>query len=274
MARSDVICSVAEYSAVAAEVDLLDVRWRLGEPAGEGRQRYLGGHLPGARFLSLEGVLTAHTGNPLDGCHPLPDPEDLARGLGELGITGDRQIIVYDEPGSFAAGRAWWVLTWAGLDVRVLDGGITAWTAAGLPLVAGEVAAEPTTITLAPGQLPTIDADDAAAWPGILIDARAAERYRGEIEPIDPRAGHIPGAINVPVTQLWAADGTLPDDLTLRELFPADSTPMAAYCGSGVSRPRPSLALEGAGVEASLFGESWSGWSNDPARPAALGERP
>jgi thiosulfate/3-mercaptopyruvate sulfurtransferase len=274
MARTDVICSVAEYLALAGAVDLLDVRWQLGEPAGAGRERYLAGHLPGARFLSLEDVLTEHTGDPLDGRHPLPSLATLAGGLGRLGLTGDRPIIVYDEPGSFAAGRAWWVLTWAGLDVRVLDGGITAWMAAGLPLEAGEVIAEPTTIALTPGRLPSIDADIAEAWPGTLIDARAGERYRGEVEPIDPRAGHVPGAVNVPVTLLWATDGTLPDDDTLRALFPFGPEKVAAYCGSGVSAAQTVLALKALGVDAALYPGSWSAWSNDPARPAAVGERP
>lgn len=254
---------------------LLDVRWRLGEPAGAGVERYREGHLPGARFLDLEAVLTGSHSDPLQGRHPLPTPEQVASGLAALGIDAAREIVVYDEPRSFAAGRAWWVLRWLGLDVRVLDGGLTAWQAAGAPLETGDPApTEPIQIgPLTPGQLPTLTADEVAEFDGLLIDVRAPERYRGEVEPIDPKGGHIPGAVNRPVGAFWSADGTLPAPDTLRDLLalPEDE-PVAVYCGSGVSAAQELLALTSLGIEAALYPPSWSGWSADPDRPVAVGE--
>ena len=254
---------------------LLDVRWRLGEAPGTGLDRFREGHLPGARFLDLEAVLTGPHADPRQGRHPLPSPEQVASGLAELGVDPAREIVVYDEPGSFAAGRAWWVLRWSGLDVRVLDGGLTAWLASDGPLETGAPAPRPPTQVgpLTPGRLPTLTADEAAAFEGTLIDVRAAERYRGEVEPLDPRAGHIPGAVNRPVGPFWAADGTLPPAEKLKELLdlPAGQ-PVAAYCGSGVSAAQVLLALASLGVEAALYPPSWSGWSSDPSRPVAVGE--
>ncbi len=199
---------------------LLDVRWRLGERAGAGFDRYLQGHLPDARFLDLEAVLTGPTIDPTLGRHPLPDIDQLGAGLGALGIDPALPIVVYDEPGSFAAGRAWWVLRWAGLDVRVLDGGIAAWVAAGNLLETEEPpSAFGPPLALTPGHLPTLDADGVAAFDGTLIDVRAPERYRGEVEPIDAQAGHIPGAVNRPVGGYWTSDGTLPGESELRDLL-------------------------------------------------------
>jgi thiosulfate/3-mercaptopyruvate sulfurtransferase len=278
--RAQHLVSVDELVPRLPAVRLLDVRWRLSDEPGDGRLRYAQGHLPGARFLDLEAVLTGHTGNPLDGRHPLPDVDTLAPGLGELGVEADDDLVVYDEPGTFAAERAWWVLRWAGLRVRVLDGGLPAWVAARQPLQQGEppeVAA--TSLDLTVGHLPTVDVDQAAelAHTGVLVDARAGERYRGEVEPLDPRAGHIPGAVNVSAATLYD-DGRMPSDDDLRRLLhPAlggrdeSSTPVAAYCGSGVSAARDVLALAVLGVDAALFPGSWSAWSNDPRRPAATG---
>ena len=271
MARDDVVMTVEQLAERLAEVDVLDVRWRLGEPGGAGRDRYREAHLPGARFLDLETVLTRH-GEPTEGRHPLPDADTLARGLGELGVDGSRPVVVYDEAGSFAASRAWWVLRWAGLDARVLDGGIDAWTAQNRPMTSGDTRVRPVVLQVATGQLPTIDADGAAGFDGTLMDARAPERYRGETEPIDLVAGHIPGAVNVPVAQFFAADGRLPDDARLRELLDDRPAPLAAYCGSGVSAAQ--LVLAGASIDRpiALYPGSWSAWSSDPARPVATGE--
>jgi thiosulfate/3-mercaptopyruvate sulfurtransferase len=279
MSRSELLISVGEL--IASSVRLLDVRWHLNDGPGDGRRRYAQGHLPGARFLDLEEVLTARTGDPRDGRHPLPEAATLTAGLEALGVTAEDDIVVYDEPGSYAAERAWWVLGWAGLRARVLDGGIDAWTEAGQPLESGEPSPPPPSrLDLTVGQLPTIDADEAAdftAAGGVLVDGRSPERYRGETEPLDPRAGHVPGAVNVPATSLYAA-GRMPSDDELRSLLaPAlhgDSREVAAYCGSGVSAARDVLALAVLGVEASLFPGSWSAWSNDAARPAALGPDP
>jgi thiosulfate/3-mercaptopyruvate sulfurtransferase len=278
MSRSEHLVAVAELSS---SVRLLDVRWHLSDAPGDGRRRYAGGHLPGAQFLDLEEVLTAHTGDPRDGRHPLPEVATLTAGLEALGVRASDDIVVYDEPGSYAAERAWWVLRWVGLRARVLDGGIDAWTAAGQPLETGEPdTPTPTRLEFTAGQLPTIDADAAAGFTaagGVLVDGRSAERYRGETEPLDPRAGHVPGAVNVSAASLYQG-GRMPSDAELRVLLaPAlegDRTGVAAYCGSGVSAARDVLALAVLGVEASLYPGSWSAWSNDPARPAALGPEP
>ena len=296
MSRSEHLVAVDELSRDLWSVRLLDVRWRLGDASGEGRQRYAEGHLPGARFLDLETVLTRHTGNPLDGRHPLPDLATLTEGLEALGIEAGDDLVVYDEPGSSAAERAWWVLRWAGLRPRVLDGGLPAWLEAGLPLESSSSTAEAppvrrSRLDLSVGHRPTIDVDEAArfAETGVLIDARAGERYRGEIEPIDPRPGHIPGAVNVPASELYE-NGRMPSDERLRELLapvtahqaspsptaqpfwpPRAPLPVATYCGSGVSATRDVLALAVLGVDAALFPGSWSAWSNDPLRPASRG---
>jgi thiosulfate/3-mercaptopyruvate sulfurtransferase len=277
------LVQVDELADRLPSVRLLDVRWRLSDAPGDGGRRYAEGHLPGARFLDLEEVLTSHTGDPLDGRHPLPDTSTLAEGLGALGVRPDDDLVVYDEPGSFAAERAWWVLRWAGLRARVLDGGIDAWVDSGRPLETGESSpAAPTRLDLTVGQLPTIDVDAAATFAadGVLVDARAGERYRGEVEPLDPRRGHVPGAVNVSAATLYE-DGRMPTDDRLRELLsPAlgpildRETPVAAYCGSGVSAARDVLALAVLGVDAALFPGSWSAWSNDPRRAAALGAQP
>jgi thiosulfate/3-mercaptopyruvate sulfurtransferase len=281
-----VLLSVAELpGALSAGAQLLDVRWSLGERPGSGFERYLQGHLPDARFLDLEAVLTGPITDPVLGRHPLPDPDQLGAGLGALGVDPARPIVVYDEPGSFAAGRAWWVLRWAGLDARVLDGGIRAWLAAGNLLETEEPpAASGVPLQLGSGHLPTLDADGVATFEGLLIDVRAPERYRGEIEPIDASAGHIPGAVNRPVGFFWDSDGTLPPEPKLKELLSlsagtptevgaaAPSPRVAVYCGSGVSAAQVVLALASIGVDAALYAPSWSGWSSDPARPVVVGE--
>lgn len=298
MARADVLVTVPELAAALERdaVTLLDVRWRLGEPAAAGAARYAVAHLPGARFLDLETVLTRHTGDPRDGRHPLPDVDALAAGLAAAGVRVGRPVVVYDEAGSFAAGRAWWVLRWAGLEVRVLDGGIAAWQSAGMPVTssagdapaAGAPADAPAAggrLEVQLGGLPTLTADEAAAVGavGTLVDVRAPERFRGETEPLDPKAGHIPGAVNVPVSGLFAgADtaypGGMPSEQVLRErLAPllkaaADGRPIGIYCGSGVSAAQGVLALATLGVDVPLYPGSWSAWSNDPSRPVATGD--
>ena len=272
--RDDVLIPVdALPAALAAGAQLLDVRWTLGEQPGSGFGRYLQGHLPGARFLDLEAVLTGPTTDPTRGRHPLPDADQLGAGLGALGVDPSRPVVVYDEPGSFAAGRAWWVLRWAGLDVRVLDGGLRAWVASGRGLETDEPDAAPgRPLVLTTGHLPTLDADEVAAFDGVLIDVRGPARYRGEVEPIDPKAGHIPGAVNRPVTGFWDADGLLPPPDALADLLALPAgRPVAVYCGSGVSAAQVVRALASLGVDAALYPASWSGWSSDPGRPVATG---
>lgn len=275
MTRADVLVTAADLpAALAAGAQLLDVRWSLGEQPGAGFNRYLEGHLPGARFLDLEAVLTGPTSDATLGRHPLPDAEQLGAGLGALGIDPAKPIIVYDQPGSFAAGRAWWVLRWAGLDVRVLDGGVQAWLAAGCELETDEPpAGQGSPLQLTTGHLPTLDADAVATFDGLLIDVRAPERFRGEVEPIDAAAGHIPGAVNRPVAAFWTAAGTLPSSEELTQLLSVpDGAQVAVYCGSGVSAAQVLLALSTLGVDAALYPPSWSGWSADPGRPVAVGE--
>ncbi|HRW20019.1 MAG TPA: sulfurtransferase [Dermatophilaceae bacterium] len=280
MSRDDVLITPSELRERLAEVRLLDVRWRLGEDPAAGRSRYELAHLPGAGFLDLEAVLTRHTGDPRDGRHPLPDLGELAAALGALGVDEHSEVVVYDEAGSFAAARAWWVLTWAGVRTRVLDGGYAAWRLAGQPVESGVVTMPAVSANLPGGGLTTVDANE-AAWAGqdggqVLVDVRAPERYRGETEPLDPRAGHIPGAVNVPVAGLFDGDGSLPDDETLRERFGEvlDGRRVVAYCGSGVSAAQAVLALRSLGIDAALFPGSWSAWSNEPDRPAATGPDP
>jgi len=192
-------------------------------------------------------------------------------------VRSGSTVIAYDDWSTMAAARAWWVLRWAGVaDVRLLDGGLAAWRRAGLPLQTGDVRPEPGDVVLAPGTLPTLDADGTAALAasGVVLDARAAERYRGESEPIDPRPGHVPGALSAPTTANLDGEGRfLPADV-LRERFAAlgvDGTgPVGVYCGSGVTATHEIAALHLAGFpDAALYPGSWSQWSSDPTRPAA-----
>ncbi len=295
MSRAEHLVTV---DALAAELEtpsppvLLDVRWRLFDEPDAGWRGYLDQHLPGSRFLDMERVLTGHTGDPRDGRHPLPDADTLTSGLRALGIGAGDDIVVYDDPGSFAADRAWWVLRWAGMRVRVLDGGLPAWVAASRATEAGQPEPPPPgrstgLIDLHTGQLPSIDADEAARFPdhGILVDCRAPNRFTGDYEPLDPRAGHIPGAVNLSAATLFTDDGyLLPDDQLDRrfadlagladqadQAYQAYQGPVAAYCGSGVSAAHNVLALAVLGREAALFPGSWSAWSNDLDRPVATG---
>ena len=254
---------------------VLDVRWALGGPPGHGE--YLTGHVPGSVFVDLHTEL-ATVDDPRDGRHPIPAEGVLERAARRWGLHDGDAVVVHDAGGNLAAARAWWLLSDAGVaDVRVLDGGLAAWTAAGLPVATDDVVPDPGTITLTPGGLPATDIDGAAAWPdrGVLVDVRAPERFRGEAEPVDPRAGHVPGAVNVPTTGNIAADGTFLSPETLRERFAAvgvePGVEVAVYCGSGVTAAHSVLALRLAGIDATLFPGSWSQWSQHPERPVATG---
>ncbi|MFJ8504151.1 sulfurtransferase [Streptomyces avermitilis] len=258
---------------------VLDVRWALGDP--HGRDHYTAGHIPGAVYVDLDTELAAPP-NPEGGRHPLPDLSDLRTSARRWGIGSGRPVVVYDDLGNTAAARAWWLLRYSGVtDVTLLDGALGAWRAAGLPLESGVPADPPPgDVVLHTGALPVTDADGAAelAAEGLLLDARAAERYRGEVEPVDPRAGHIPGAVSAPTGENLAADGTFLPPEELRERFESrgadDTARIGVYCGSGVTAAHQIAALTLAGFEATLFPGSWSAWSADPARPAATGPLP
>jgi thiosulfate/3-mercaptopyruvate sulfurtransferase len=270
------VLTTAEQVLSAPEgVVLLDVRWALGDP--HGRDQHRAGHLPGAVFVDLETELAA-PGTAAEGRHPLPSLQALQSAARRWGLTDDSRVVVYDGTGGLAAARAWWLLRWGGVaDVTLLDGGLAAWTAAGGRLETGEVVPEPGDVTLTGGGMPVLTADEAAALPGrggVLLDARAAERYRGEVEPVDPRAGHVPGAVSAPTTENLD-DGRFRTAAVLRERFAAlgvdSGTTVGVYCGSGVTAAHEVAALAEAGIDAALWPGSWSQWSADPARPVATG---
>jgi thiosulfate/3-mercaptopyruvate sulfurtransferase len=252
---------------------LLDVRWALGDTGG--REHYLAGHLPGAVYVDLDTELAAPP-EPLSGRHPLPEIAALQTSARRWGITAGRPVVVYDDNGGTAAARAWWLLRWAGLtDVRILDGALGAWRARDFALSTGDETPPEGDVELGVGHLPTLTADEAAALAadGVLLDARSGERYRGEVEPVDPRAGHIPGALSAPTGDNLASDGVFRPTAELREQFSQLSgTKVGVYCGSGVTAAHQVAALAIAGIDAALFPGSWSAWSSDPARPAATGE--
>ena len=250
---------------------LLDVRWRLGGPPG--LDSYRAGHLPGAVFVDLDRDLAAPPGSA--GRHPLPDPAAFTDAMRAAGVSQDRPVIMYDERDATAAARGWWLLRYYGHeDVRVLDGGYQAWLAAGLPVSAADPAGRPGDFTARPGHMPVLDAAGAesVARTGLLLDARAGERYRGEQEPIDPVAGHIPGAVSAPAAANVNPDGTFRTTAELTARFTAlGAGPVGAYCGSGVTAAHEVLALALAGLPAALYVGSWSNWITDPARPVATG---
>lgn len=257
---------------------LLDVRWALGDP--HGHDHYLSGHLPGAVFVDLSAELAAPA-VPERGRHPLPEAADFQAAARRWGINNGDVVVAYDDSGNMAAARAWWMLRNAGLpDVYLLDGGLAAWRAAGLPVEAGHVQAEPGDVTLTGGNMPVLDAAAAATWPagGLLLDARAGERYRGEVEPVDPRAGHIPGAVSAPTSDNVDDTGRFLSAEQLRRRFELlgvrDGIPVGVYCGSGVTAAHQVAALEVAGFRAALYPGSFSEWSNNAELPVATGAEP
>jgi thiosulfate/3-mercaptopyruvate sulfurtransferase len=260
---------------------LLDVRWRLGGPPG--RELYRAGHLPGAVFTDLDRDLAAPPG--AGGRHPVPAAAAFQAAMRRAGVDDGRAVIVYDDADSTAAARGWWLLRYFGHPlVRVLDGGFRAWAGAGLPVASGDspgdAAAVPGDFTARPGGEELLDADAAAALAatGVLLDARAAERYRGEAEPVDRVAGHIPGAVSAPTAGNVNSDGTFRSAAELADRFAALGAvaegPVGAYCGSGVTAAHEVLALTLAGIPAALYAGSWSEWITDPARPVATGPTP
>ncbi len=274
---------------------LLDVRWRLGGPPGI--ESYHAGHLPGAVYVDLDAQLAGPPGE--GGRHPLPAVADFEAAMRAAGVRAGHPVVVYDDADGTIAARLWWMLRYYGhAQVQVLDGGFRAWAEAGQPVATDDVAAVPGEFTASAGQMPLLDADQAAqlARTGILLDARAPARYRGETEPIDRVAGHIPGAISAPTAGNVTAAGRFRSPAELRDRFAALGVPLdadtgegapagpparedrapavGAYCGSGVTAAHEVLALELVGAPAALYVGSWSGWVADPSRPVATGPQP
>ncbi|MEO7016884.1 MAG: sulfurtransferase [Leifsonia sp.] len=268
--------ALAEALTASAPPTVLDVRWKLGGPPGG--PEYERGHIPGAVYVDLDTELARH-GEAIDGRHPLPHIDDLVAAARSWGLDDGEAVVVYDDLSGLSAARAWWLLRSGGFaDVHVLDGGLAAWIAAGGALETGSNIPEPGKVTLEYGAMPTLDADAAAqvGRHGVLLDARAPERFRGEVEPIDPRAGHIPGAVSAPTTGNLDAQGRMLAASVLADRFASlgitAEVPVGVYCGSGVTAAHEVLALEVAGYAAALYPGSWSAWSNDPARPVATGD--
>nr|WP_202471119.1 sulfurtransferase [Streptomyces sp. SID8377] len=277
----DTIISAQELAAdlhQGAAPVILDVRYERGGPSG--REAYEAGHIAGAVYVDLEADLAGPPGPA--GRHPLPDTTVFEDAMRRAGVRRDSRVVVHDGGQGWAAARAWWILRWAGHgEVRVLDGGLPAWTATGGELTTRGAAPEPGDFEAAPDSLPVLSADDAAALArtGVLLDARAAERYRGEVEPLDPVGGHIPGAVSAPTAGNVTADGTFRPTRELARRFAALGVTegggrVGVYCGSGVSAAQQVLALAVAGIDAALYVGSWSEWSADPARPVATGPLP
>lgn len=276
-----VLISVEELAARLAREErtvLLDVRWSLARP--DGRAAHEAGHVPGAVYVDLDRHLAAPP-SATAGRHPLPTVDVLEAAARSWGIRAGDTVVAYDDGGGLAAARAWWLLRWAGLDdVRLLDGGLAAWCAEGTDVETGPVDPPPGDVVLGSGHMPTLDAASAAdaAHDGVLLDARAAERYRGEVEPIDTRAGHIPGARSAPTTENLGDDGRFlsPGRLRARfdELGATSGARVGVYCGSGVTAAHQVAALAVAGIDAALYPGSWSEWCADPRRPVATGSEP
>lgn len=264
MTREQVLISAAELKQRLDDGErptILDVRWQLTE--SDGRPAFERGHIPGAVYVSLEDELSDHTVTGR-GRHPLPSGRDLEAAARRWGVSDGSPVVVYDDWNRAGSARAWWVLTAAGIpDVRILDGGLAAWSG---PLESGPASVQPGDVTVAhhdlyAGALSTLTAEQVTAAGLTLVDARAPERFRGEVEPVDPVAGHIPGARNVPSTSLLDRDGRFVADV------PEASGAVGVYCGSGVTASVVVAALAAAGVDAALYPGSWSEWSSDSTRP-------
>jgi thiosulfate/3-mercaptopyruvate sulfurtransferase len=284
---------------------LLDVRWQIGGPPGI--ESYRAGHVPGAVYIDLDAQLAGPPGE--GGRHPLPAEADFEASMRAAGVRARQPVVVYDAGDGTIAARLWWMLRYYGHgQVQVLNGGFRAWTEAAQPVSTDDVTVVPGDFAAAAGQMPMLDAGAAAevARAGILLDARAPARYRGETEPIDRVAGHIPGAVSAPTAENVTTSGLFRPAAELRERFaalgvdldagageatPGDATPGAAmpgaatpgaesaprvgaYCGSGVTAAHEVLALELAGASAALYVGSWSGWIADASRPVATGPQP
>ena len=279
---------LAELLASAAPPVVLDVRWRLGGPPGI--DSYLAGHLPGACFIDLDTELSSQPGSA--GRHPLPDVAVFEAAMRGAGLNVGQLAVAYDDADSTVAARLWWMLRYFGhRQVAVLDGGYRGWATAGMPLTKLVSRPRPGDFTAeTAGGMPLLSDVEAGrlARSGFLLDSRAPERYRGEVEPVDRVAGHIPGAISAPTRENVGDDGQFlaPSDLARRFAslglptsagLAADGSGapiIGAYCGSGVTAAHQVLALELAGLPAALYVGSWSEWSFDHSRPVATGPDP
>jgi thiosulfate/3-mercaptopyruvate sulfurtransferase len=272
----------ASVGAHLADEDwvVIDCRFDLTDP-GRGEQLYLDGHIPGARYVHLDRDLSG-TKTGTNGRHPLPTPAEMTTRFSALGIAPGRQVVAYDADSGMYAARLWWMLRYMGHDaVAVLDGGLARWRMEGHPIRGGREVAAPATFIGAPREAWRLDAAEVAAGLAsserLLVDARAEPRFRGESEPLDARAGHIPGARSFFFQRNLRDDKTFKPPEALRAEWQAllqDRPPdqVVMYCGSGVTACHNLLALEHAGLPGGrLFPGSWSEWSSDPNRPAAIG---
>lgn len=256
---------------------ILDVRHDL-KDVETGPRKFKEGHLPGAAHAHVDRDLSSPP-RPGTGRHPLPDVDDFIAACSRWGIDDGVQVVAYDDFGGAWASRAWWLLRYYGhRDVAVLDGGLPAWVAAGLPLSTDEPRLAPRRFPARPGSMPTVTTWDLVTrQPRCLVDARGPERYRGDIEPIDPVAGHIPHAVNVPFAGNTGPDGRFLPPAELRRKYESalagrDPRDAAFYCGSGVTAPHDILAMEVAGLPgAALYPGSWSEWIRNPMRPVEKG---
>ena len=269
MGTADPLISVAELEDRLDEVVVCDLRWSLTDP-NHGIAAYHAGHIPGAVFVDLDRDLA---GPPGEGRHPLPAVEDFVALLGALGIDRDAEVVVYDDDGGAVAARMWWMLRSIGHEsARLLDGGLAAWTEAGNPVSREPVSRPTTTYPQVQGFDGVVRREDLEGRP--LIDARAPERYRGDVEPVDPKAGHIPGALNFPLAGNLGPDGRFltPEELRLRyQDAPADTV---VSCGSGINACHSALAMMLAGRSTpDIYIGSFSDWSRQDL-PVSVGDSP
>jgi len=278
----DTLITTGELANLKGRPDVVicDVRHDLAQPEAWGEAQYRAGHIPGAVFVHLDRDLSGpKTGT--NGRHPLPSPEAAAARFGRLGIAVGKQVVAYDQGGGMFAARLWWMLQWLGFEAAaVLDGGYAKWVAEGRAIDTDAVAPAPAEFTVE-RVTPTVNATGVMASLArqrlLLIDARAPERFRGETEPLDPVAGHIPGARNRPYTLNLNADGTFKHPAFLRAEFGAllagePHDLVVHQCGSGVTACHNLLAMEIAGISGTrLYPGSWSEWCADPARPVSTG---
>lgn len=265
----DPLISVGELVERLEEVALFDLRWSLTDP-GHGREAYAAGHIPGAVFVDLDTDLTAAHG---DGRHPLPSASDFTRTLGGLGAGPGDEIVVYDDTGGAVAARMWWMLRSIGhQQSRLLDGGLGAWIEAGLPVTEEVGRPRSTEYPAVQAFAGVVRAEDLAGRH--LIDARAPERYRGEVEPVDPKAGHIPGAVNMPLTGNLGPEGRFLDRHDLVDRYSDIPVDTVVSCGSGVTACHAALALVVAGhVMPDVYIGSFSDWARRDL-PVATGDLP